>query len=125
MNCSVKEKEKVIVFRPHPKPEKRPKKPLSRIRRRSKKGAALERRYSSISKKFLLDKICPITGQPATEVHHKKGREGYADEWARINDIPLLIDERFFLGVSRTGHIKIEANPEWAKQMGYSVDRLH
>ena len=72
------------------------------------------------------NKFCPVTKQPAVEVHHKKGRQHdqYADDWARENNICLLIDVRFFLAVSREGHDWIEANPEESKELGYSVSRL-
>lgn len=70
------------------------------------------------------NKICPVTFQSTTEVHHMKGRVGYADQFARDNEITLLHDQRFWLGVSRNGHRKIEENPEWAKEHGFSLDRL-
>lgn len=50
----------------------------------------------------------------ATEIHHKKGRIG-----------KLLTDERYFLAVSPEGHRKIENNPEWAYEMGYSIRRTN
>jgi hypothetical protein len=59
----------------------------------------------------------------ATEIHHKMGREGYADQWAKENGISLLVDTRFFLPVCRSAHEQIENNPEWAYSMGYSVRR--
>lgn len=84
--------------------------------------------YESVRQVFLSkpeNKFCRLfPGNLATEVHHKKGRVGYADDWARRNGIPLLIDVRYFLPVSREGHNKIENNPEWAKALGYSHDRL-
>lgn len=70
------------------------------------------------------NKKCPVTGNATTEIHHMKGRQGYADEWARDQNIKLLNDERFWLAVSRKGHQKIEMNPEWAKEQGFSIDRL-
>ena len=70
------------------------------------------------------NKICPITREPTTDIHHRMGRVGFADEWARITNIPLLLDERYFLAVSRRGHKHIEENPDWAKKMKYSLDRL-
>jgi hypothetical protein len=36
----------------------------------------------------------------------------------------LLLDQRFWLAVSRKGHKAIEQNPEWAKKMGFSESRL-
>lgn len=97
------------------------------IRKISKKQSILNAKYLVVNKEFLSkpeNKICPVTGQQTTEVHHKKGRVGFADDWARENNIPLLLDVRFFLAVSRKGHRQIEENPEWAKEMGYSVSRL-
>lgn len=80
--------------------------------------------YSKESKEFLKDKRCAVILQlPATEIHHMKGRTGYADEWARENHITLLMDKRFWLPVSRPGHIKVELNPAWAREMGFSMER--
>ena len=72
---------------------------------------------------------CPVTGVDIdlhSDIHHKKGRSinSYADQWAKENDIPLFIDPRFFLAVSRVGHKKIETHPKWAKANGYSLSRL-
>lgn len=97
------------------------------IRRRSLKGVILDKKYSRIRKEFLSKKEnqkCPVTNKQTIEIHHKMGKIGYADEWARLNDVPLLIDERFFLAVSRDGHNYIEANPTKAKEKGWSVKRI-
>lgn len=72
---------------------------------------------------------CPITGVPIdtrSDVHHKKGRSinSYADQWAKDNDIPLFIDPRFFLGVSRKGHQHIETHPDEARQNNWTLSRL-
>lgn len=56
---------------------------------------------------------CPITGKPTTDVHHSKGRIG-----------SLLLDTRYWIALSREGHKYVEENPEWAKENGYSLDRL-
>jgi len=56
---------------------------------------------------------CPVTGKPTTDVHHMKGRIGN-----------LLLDERYWIALSREGHKYIEENPEWAKENGYSLNRL-
>lgn len=102
-------------------------KPVAPIKRVSDKRAKEEREYSKKRKKWLRkpeNKFCPVTGELATQVHHKKGRIGFADDWARENNVPLLLDERFWLAVSDDGHKTIELNPGWAKDMGYSVPRL-
>lgn len=56
---------------------------------------------------------CPITGKPTTDVHHMKGRIG-----------SLLLDTRYWVALSREGHKYVEENPEWAKENGYSLNRL-
>lgn len=99
-------------------------KPIPKV---SKKKAVLDAKYTV--KKIVYmgkpeNKICPVTNQPTTDIHHKMGRVGFADSWARINNIPLLLDERFWLAVSRDGHRQIEENPAWAKEQGYSLSRL-
>lgn len=99
-------------------------KPIPKV---SKKRAIENAKYTVKRLEFLgkpENRICPVTGQEATDVHHKMGRVGFADQWARINNIPLLLDVRFWLAVSREGHNKIEMNPEWAKEKGYSQNRL-
>lgn len=113
------------MFNPYPKPEPRPKKSPKRIPARSTKQASLERRYNNNRRQFLrLNPVCPVTGGRTDQVHHMKGREGYADEQARAAGIPLLLDERYWLAVSDAGHKKIEAFPAWAKEMNYSLSRL-
>lgn len=100
-------------FRPDPKPEKKEKVKNTKIKPKSDKRSKEDKIYSALRKVFLEGKFCPITGEQATQVHHKKGRIG-----------KLYLDIRFWLAVSDTGHKKIELNPEWAKKMGYSLERL-
>jgi len=59
------------------------------------------------------NKICPITKKPTTDIHHKKGRIG-----------SLFLDERYWVALSREGHKYVEEHPEWAKENGYSLNRL-
>ena len=102
----------------------KPRKPLPKV---SKKRAIENAKYTVQKIQFMSkseNKICPVTYQPTTDIHHKMGRVGFADSWARINNIPMLLDERYWLAVSREGHRQIEENPEWAKEMGYSLSRL-
>jgi len=102
----------------------KPRKPIPKV---SKKRAVLDAKYTVQKIVFMgkpENKICPVTHQPTTDIHHKMGRVGFADSWARINNIPLLLDERFWLAVSREGHRQIEENVLWAKENGYSLNRL-
>lgn len=82
------------------------------IRKVSKKRADRLRIYTVQRASFLKNKICPITGRPATEIHHTKGRD---------ND--MLNDIRYWLAVTREGHIWIHANPKEAEEKGYIVKR--
>jgi len=107
-----------------PKPEKtlpKEKKPINKVSAKRKEENA---EYKPLREQFLyFNKVCPITGGKTEDIHHKMGRIGFADDFAREENIPLLLDERFWLAVSREGHIKIENNPEWAYEQGYSVKR--
>lgn len=86
---------------------KKSNKPLNK---RSKKTASLTAKYLKARIKYLDGKICPITGRPATEIHHVNGKE-----------YERLIDEDYWLGVTRDGHIKIHDNPKWAREKGYLI----
>lgn len=83
------------------------------IKQASDKRQAENKIYSQLRKEFLKDKICPITGNVANQVHHQKGRIG-----------KLFLDTRHWLAVSHEGHVEIENNPEWAIENGYSIKRL-
>lgn len=88
--------------------------------------------YPEVRKRFLdmcitVGAHCPVTGEEisrGSDIHHKKGRQGYADEDYRRQGITLLIDARYFLAVSRTGHQWIETHPQEAKSLGYTLSRL-
>lgn len=95
------------------KPEKKQQKP---IQKRSKKRQIEELKYQALRIEFLgkpENRKCPITGDPTTDIHHKKGRIG-----------SLLLDARYWIALSRKGHRFVEENPEWAKENGYSLSRL-
>ena len=54
----------------------------------------------------------PATVVPlSTEIHHQNKRRG-AD----------LLDQQFWMAVSRDGHEQIEANKAWARAQGYLLD---
>jgi len=88
----------------------------TKIKKVSKKRNLENILYNSERIKFLQlpeNKICPITKEPTTDVHHKKGRIG-----------SLLLDKKYWVAVSRSGHRFVEENPIWAKENGYSLNRL-
>lgn len=109
-----------------PKKDEKPREPLkrSKLKPKSDKQAKLDRQYSAARAAFLAmpeNKYCAVyPDKKATEVHHMKGRKGFADD----KRIPLIIDVRFFLAVSHEGHRRIEENPKWAYENGYSLSRL-
>lgn len=91
--------------------------PVKPIKRLSGKRKKEEAEFHREKIKFLNlpeNKQCRVfPDQRAIEVHHMKGRIG-----------SLLLDKRFWLPVSRDGHMKVERNPNWAKENGYSLSRL-
>lgn len=75
------------------------------------KGEVVERRHQYIKAKnrFLLNRMCAVfPKKKASQIHHMRGRLG-----------SLLLDERFWLPTSATGHRKIHDNPEWARSKGF------
>lgn len=72
--------------------------------------------YKVLRDDFLKDHfICEVCFKnPATDVHHKKGRLG-----------ELLTLVRYFLAVCRNCHTWIESHPKEAKDKGYSLSRLN
>lgn len=84
------------------------------IAKRSKKMTDQMKIYNRERIEFLkLNPLCVVTGKKATQVHHAKGRVG-----------KLLLDKRYWKAVSDEGHRKIELNPNWAKENGFSISRL-
>lgn len=100
-----------------PKPDKKSeeKKPYF-IPKISKKESARLRKYSVVRKEYLAEHpFCEVKGcrERATENHHKRGKIG-----------SLLCDKRYFFATCSDHHRFIEVHPEWAKENGYSENRL-
>ena len=92
------------------------KKEFVKIPQVSKKRQVQQLKYSVLRIEFLgkiENKACPITGLETTDIHHKKGRVG-----------SLYLDTKFWVALSREGHKFVEENPIWAKENGYSLNRL-
>ena len=88
---------------------------LTKIRPVSKKRQKENTKYLKLRAEFLQkpeNRFCPITGEVATDIHHKKGRIG-----------SLLCDTKYWVALSRKGHDFVENNPEWAYENGYSIRR--
>jgi hypothetical protein len=105
-----------MTFRPDPKPvknEKKPKRPIPKVSVKKKQGL---KEYKKVRADYLAKHpTCQVEGcrRFASEIHHRRGRVG-----------ALLCDVAHFLSVCRTCHQRIEINPTWAKENGYSESRL-
>lgn len=66
--------------------------------------------------------VCFIDGcrNVANTIEHLAGRKGFYDDWARDNNIPLLIDKRFLKPCCLVHNGELETNPELAKKYQYS-----
>lgn len=85
-------------------------------KKRSTKRAKQERDYLVKRGVFLnKNQSCQVIGcgKESNQVHHKAGRIGL-----------LLLYTPLWLAVCETCHPKIEENPMWAKNNGYSVNRI-
>lgn len=90
--------------------------PPTKIKPISDKQAARLREYRKVRDEFMkTHSVCQVDGckNIPTDVHHMRGKIG-----------DLLTDVNFFLAVCRGCHTRIETNPEWAKENGYSLNRL-
>lgn len=104
--------------------QKEKKKQASPIPKVSGKMSSLLTQYSHKKTKWIAGKRCAVyPDSPATTVHHIRGRVGFADLWARENNIPLLLDERFWIACSIKGHKFIEDNRDWAISKGFTIPR--
>lgn len=116
------------TFRPDPKPPKKEKSKPKRINQQSEKGKRNTTEYNFVRKEFLAlpeNKYCFVEGckRLAKTVEHRKGRKGFADDWARINDVPLLLDTRFFAPCCLPHNLEFESNPELSKK--YQLSQIH
>jgi hypothetical protein len=98
-----------------------PKKRQRRIPRVSARRAARLGEYAHAKRLFLAELrnwYCPVMlhlmrrGVPTTDIHHKRGRIG-----------ALLMDQRYWLAVSRRGHTWIHDNPDAARSLGWLCER--
>jgi hypothetical protein len=80
----------------------------------SQKQARINALYTVLRKQFLKDNPnCRVCGLEAEEVHHKLGRIGNR-----------MLDTTEWLSVCSLCHHEIEMRPEWAKENGYSKNRI-
>jgi len=96
--------------------ENKPIKAPKPIAKTSDKMAQALKIYSVKRRKFLeANPRCEVfPDKPSIEVHHGKGRA----------TIELLLDDNYWIAVSREGHDWIHANPKEAMERGFSFSRL-
>jgi hypothetical protein len=102
-------------------------KPIYRIPKVSGKRQLLIPVYEKVRIEVLTEAKfkCFIDGcnNVANTVEHTRGRVGYADEWARENNITLYIDKRFLKACCLHHNGELENNPELSKK--YQLSRIH
>jgi len=93
----------------------------------SEKRKALNPLYASVRIEVLVEAEfkCFIDGcqNVANTCEHTMGRKGFADQWARDNNIPLLIDKRFLKACCLHHNGELENNPELSKE--YQLSKIH
>lgn len=101
-------------------------KPLYVMPKVSKKQTELIKKYSVIRVEVISEAKfkCFIDGctNVATTCEHRMGRKGYADEWARENNIPLMIDKRYLAACCIYHNLELENNPELSKK--YQLSKI-
>ena len=84
------------------------------IKQASSKTVKALTEYRKVRDAYMREhRTCEVDGcdKNSTDLHHKKGRGKY------------LSDERYFMAVCRTCHIKIGKNPKWSYANGYMILR--
>jgi hypothetical protein len=73
-----------------------------------------EKVYLKVRKEFIKGKTCefPDCKKLATDIHHSRGRRG-----------DMLTDTRYFKALCRGHHLRVEAKPNEAKQLGLTESR--
>lgn len=96
------------------------------IKKVSDKRKALKPIYEKIRIEVLIEAKfkCFIDGckNIATTAEHRMGRKGYADDWARENNIPLYIDKRYLAACCFSHNNELENNSELSKK--YQLSKI-
>lgn len=124
--CSLKcQQETEPKKEPKRNPIKRSTKPINQV---SKKQKVINSKYIVLRIQYLSrpeNQVCFVDGcnKKATTIEHRKGRKGFADDWARDNNIPLTLDERFFAPCCLEHNLEFENNPGLSKK--YQLSKIH
>lgn len=105
------------------------KKKYNPINKVSKKQAVINSKYTAQRIIFLgkkENKVCFIDNcnNEANTVEHTRGRgKHFFDDFARENNIPMTLDERFWMPCCLKHNLELENNPELSKK--YQKSKLH
>lgn len=93
----------------------------------SKKREKENREYTIKRLQFLAQPEnlrCFIDGcnKRADTIEHLRGRKGFADDWARENNISLFLDTRFWKPCCNEHNLELERNPELSRQ--YQLSKI-
>lgn len=61
-------------------------------------------------------------GKRADTIEHTMGREGFADDWARYNNISLFLDVRFWKPCCNDHNLELERNSELSEK--YQISKI-
>ena len=99
-------------------------KPIPKV---SEKRKVINKIYETVRIEVLTEAKfkCFIDGcsNVANTIEHSAGRIGFYDDWARDNNIPLIIDKRFLKACCLHHNGELENNPELSKQ--YQLSKIH
>lgn len=99
-------------------------KPIPRVSEKRKK---LNKIYEVVRIEILTEAkfVCFVDNckNIANTIEHQRGKVGYFDDWARENDIHLLIDKRFLKPCCLKHNLEFENNPELSKK--YQLSKIH
>ena len=106
------------------KSEPKERKPIPKF---SKKREKENREYTIKRLQFLAQPEnlrCFIEGcnKRADTIEHTRGRKGFADDWARENNVSLLLDVRFWKPCCNDHNLELERNPELSQK--YQLSKI-
>ena len=106
------------------KSEPKERKPIPKF---SKKREKENREYTIKRLQFLAQPEnlrCFIEGcnKRADTIEHTMGRKGFADDWARENNVSLLLDVRFWKPCCNEHNLELERNPELSQK--YQLSKI-
>lgn len=96
----------------------KPRKPIPKV---SKKRKIENKQYTVKRLQFLAQPEnlrCFIEGcnKRADTIEHTRSRIGFADDWARENNISLYLDDRFWKPCCNEHNLELERNPELSQK---------